>query len=539
MTDCSEMSAPFIVNGLRDAFPADGPCIEGDKSVSSQQSLASVADPRHLPTPPAASLELVRLSRDQNAGVGDMAAALLMDAGLAAKIIATANSAIYRRDREATTVERAIGQIGVRGVVTLALAHSVTAQLPSDGKLAGLDLAQYWRRSLVSAVATRALVPALDAEAFLVGLLANLGKVAMARSHAGAYEALVETCGGWPSLDAETETFGHNALDVTAAALDTWEMPALFSAAIRKCSDGTIQDREDSSKLAQALTVALEIAAFAEPGAGGEQLKRVHDAVERVSLAGVDVEAFVADLGPAVAEGASALAMPFNEQDYDAMLDDARAQLVDLTLQADVDRQREHERAEQLEFTNRELEQQALRDSLTGLSNRLAFDQSLEQHVRLRMREPEMYTKPLGVVMIDIDHFKAVNDTHGHPIGDEVLKQLGLVLQMMCRTEETVARYGGEEFVLVAPIAAPDDLMIASERIRKAVELIEVSTPNGALTVTASLGGACIENVVALHDGRRVLEAADEQLYNAKNGGRNQTQVRPEPLQGQQGTQSL
>ena len=321
--------------------------------MSSQLNLASVADPRHLPTPPAASLELVRLSRDENAGMPDMAAALLMDAGLAAKIIATANSAIYRRDREATSVERAIGQIGVRGVVTMALAHSVTAQLPSDGRLAGLDLAQYWRRSLVTAVATRTLVPSLDAEAFLVGLLANLGKVAMGRSHGQAYEALVEANGGWPSLAAETEAFGHNSLDVTAAALDTWSMPAVFSAAIRKCSDGVIQDREDSSKLAQALTVALEIAAFAEPDAGGEELRQLHAAVERVSLTDVDIEALVADLGPAIAEGASALAMPVDEQDYEAMLDDARSQLVDLTLQADVDRQREHERASELEEIGR------------------------------------------------------------------------------------------------------------------------------------------------------------------------------------------
>jgi len=531
------MSAAFTANGLHNLLSADGRCVEGDTTVSSQLNLASVADPRHLPTPPAASLELVRLSRDENAGITDMAAALLMDAGLAAKIIATANSAVYRRDREATTVERAIGQIGARGVVTMALAHSVTAQLPADGKVAGLELAQYWRRSLVSAVATKSLLPALEAEAFLVGLLANLGKIAMGRSHGQAYEALVSSSGGWPSLESETETFGHNALDVTAAALDAWAMPAVFSAAIRKCSDGVIQDREDSSKLAQALTVALEIAAFVEPGAGGEELRRIHDAAERVSLTDVDLDAFVAELGPAVADGASTLAMPIDEQDYETLLDDARSQLIDLTLQADVDRQRERERVSELEVTNRELEQQALRDSLTGLSNRLAFDQSLEQHIRLRLREPGMYTKPLGVVMIDIDHFKSVNDTYGHPVGDEVLKQLGLVLQMMCRTEETVARYGGEEFVLVAPIAAPDDLRTASERIRKAVELIEVATDDGPLNITASLGGACIENVAALHDGRRVLEAADEQLYKAKNNGRNQTQVRSESLQGQPGTQ--
>ncbi len=276
----------------------------------------------------------------------------------------------------------------------------------------------------------------------------------------------------------------------------------------------------------------MEIAAFAAGATGATGLESVHAAARENGFDEERVEELIRSLGPKMAEAAESLAITIDAGDYDRLLDEARNQLVELSLQADADRQRESERAAELERNNRELEERALTDALTGLPNRAAFDQFLEQQLRLRLREPDSFAKPLGVVMIDLDHFKSVNDTYGHGTGDEVLKQLGLVLQMMSRTEEIAARYGGEEFVLVAPLARPEELRVACERIRKAVELIEVDTPSGPLNVTASLGAACIDNVTSLGDGNRVLEAADAQLYEAKDGGRNQTRVLEEILTG-------
>ncbi len=503
--------------------------------MPSHTSLATVADPRHLPTPPAAAMELLRLSRDPDAGLADMAEVLSLDGGLAARIIATANSAIYRREREATTIERAIGQIGVRSVVTVALGHSVTSQLPRDGQVSGLELSRYWKNSIMTAVSTRDLCPNRPDEGFLAGLVANVGKVAMARSLGNDYAALVEAEDGWPSPEREREHFGFTSLDVTAEALAAWSLPELFVTAMTLATGSPADEsgaEADTVALARALRVGMEIAAFAAGATGATGLESVHTAARDNGFEPDRVEELIRNLGQTMAEAAESLAMNIDAADYDVLLDEARTQLVELSLQADVDRQRESERAAELERNNRELEERALTDALTGLANRAAFDQALEQQIRLRLREPDSFTKPLGVAMIDIDHFKSVNDTYGHGIGDEVLKQLGLVLQMMSRTEEVAARYGGEEFVLVAPLARPEELRTACERIRKAIELIEVETPLGPLNVTASLGAACIENVTSLDDGRRVLEAADAQLYEAKGGGRNQTRVLEEILAG-------
>ncbi len=505
---------------------------EGSRDMGAKLQITALADPRHLPTPPAAAMELLRLSRDPDAGVPDMAAVLSLDSGLAAKIIATANSVVYRRDREATTIDRAIGQIGVRGVVTMALAHSVAGQLPRDGQIAGIDLAYYWRHSLATAVACRELAPHSPDEAFLLGLLADVGKIGMARSLEVDYEVVADAAEGWPSFGEETAAFGVNSLQVSAEALVRWSMPEVFPAAATACADRTPSTVAGAQPLADALSVALEIASFSIGGGSPEALQLVHDAAGRIGVSVDTVEGLIAGMAENMTQAAETLAMNIDDADYETLLDDARMQLVDLSLQADLQHQRDQVRLDELERTNAELEARALTDSLTGLANRSAFDRALEQQIRLRMREPEMFTKPIGVVMIDIDHFKVVNDTHGHQIGDEVLQQLGLVMQMMSRSEETAARYGGEEFVIVAPVATPEDLWVVCERIRKAVELIEVVTPLGPIHITASLGGACISGVSAIPDGQRVLEAADRQLYEAKDGGRNQSRILQEPLRG-------
>lgn len=498
--------------------------------MSAQVQISAVTDPRHLPTPPGAAMELLALARDPDAGITDMIRVLSLDAGLAARIIATANSAIYRRDREATTLERAVSQIGVRSIVTLALAHSVAGQLPVDGQISGIELGAYWQHSLTCAVACRELVPERSDEAFLIGLLADVGKIAMARSLGQSYEALAAATDGWPSPADEAAAYGLSSLDASAQAFEHWRLPAVFATAMRACAAGSAAGREDAQVFADALAIALPVASFVVGGGRPELLRAVHDAAEAVGADTGRVEALIANLASTLSEAADMLAVRVDEADYEALLDDARMQLVDLSMQADVERQREQERVAQLEREKAELEARVMTDALTGLANRAAFDQALEQQIRLRMRAPEMYTKPLGVVMIDIDHFKVVNDTHGHAIGDAVLHQLGLVLQMMSRSEETAARYGGEEFALVAPLATPDDLTVLCERVRRAVELIEVDSPSGPIHVTASLGGACLQRAAALDDSERVLAAADAQLYEAKRAGRNQTRVRPDVL---------
>ncbi|MHB1024793.1 MAG: sensor domain-containing diguanylate cyclase [Desulfobacteria bacterium] len=166
------------------------------------------------------------------------------------------------------------------------------------------------------------------------------------------------------------------------------------------------------------------------------------------------------------------------------------------------------------------LTKKATTDGLTGLSNRKAFLERLAQDLaRLDGRHP------CGVVMMDIDHFKGVNDTYGHPFGDEVLRGVASVLGKGVRKGDTAGRYGGEEFVLYFHLADTERAREGAERFRRMIRQIRFAHAGKEIAVTASFGVAC-----APHHGKGVeelLKHADEALYLSKQRGRDRVTVYP------------
>jgi len=163
------------------------------------------------------------------------------------------------------------------------------------------------------------------------------------------------------------------------------------------------------------------------------------------------------------------------------------------------------------------LRQLATRDQLTGLLNRRELDRILNEEAERAQR----FGQPLALVMVDIDHFKMVNDTHGHPAGDAVLREVARRLAAMVRTVDRLVRYGGEEFALVL---VQTDRRAALEVARRIVEAIAAEPvviaggPTLALTISAGL--AVLPTDVSRID--LMVSAADRALYAAKHGGRNQ-----------------
>jgi diguanylate cyclase len=156
------------------------------------------------------------------------------------------------------------------------------------------------------------------------------------------------------------------------------------------------------------------------------------------------------------------------------------------------------------------------RDPLTGLSNRRQFEMALAREIDRVARAGE----PALVLMIDIDHFKKVNDTHGHAAGDLVLKAVGQVLHDCIRPMDTVARMGGEEFAMILPNCPPAFGHLVAERVRMKVAARPVATaPGQEVRVTVSIGGAFAPQWVR-SSAPLWIERADQQLYRAKSSGR-------------------
>lgn len=171
------------------------------------------------------------------------------------------------------------------------------------------------------------------------------------------------------------------------------------------------------------------------------------------------------------------------------------------------------------------LEQESVTDPLTGIYNR----RYLERHLIDEIARASRYRTPLSVLLVDVDHFKRINDTHGHPAGDLVLKGLARVMAKTVRATDIVARYGGEEIVVLAPNTPKKTARNLAERLRAKIETASFPVPNqtgrksGALRVTVSIGVACFGPDVP--DARALIRRADEALYEAKGAGRNRVVV--------------
>ena len=159
----------------------------------------------------------------------------------------------------------------------------------------------------------------------------------------------------------------------------------------------------------------------------------------------------------------------------------------------------------------KELIQRSATDGLTGLQNRRSFDEKLTEHFAHALR----YSRPLSVAIIDVDHFKKVNDGHGHQVGDAALQQIARILERDSRRTDVVARFGGEEFAVILPEASLLEAIRFAEKVRAAVAATN--------TLTVSVGVATFP-YSPVHSPEELIYAADQALYRAKANGRNRVE---------------
>ncbi|WP_448682109.1 GGDEF domain-containing protein [Pseudomonas nicosulfuronedens] len=185
-------------------------------------------------------------------------------------------------------------------------------------------------------------------------------------------------------------------------------------------------------------------------------------------------------------------------------------------------RQREflRQQRQELEEKNRQLEYLAGHDPLTGLFNRRQFDQLVGMELSRAARQPA----PISLLMVDLDHFKFINDRYGHPLGDEVIRHTASLLRNYTRTGDSVARLGGEEFLLLLPDTSQPQARVIAEKVRRLLEETPLPMKDGLLYLTASFGIACLDaGVPGTYEG--LYAAADKALYKAKASGRNRVEV--------------
>lgn len=177
-------------------------------------------------------------------------------------------------------------------------------------------------------------------------------------------------------------------------------------------------------------------------------------------------------------------------------------------------------RIERLRTTNEQLARMAITDPLTGVGNRRHFDDALLAELKRNNRS----RTPLALLMIDIDHFKRVNDSIGHQAGDRILKIVAETLRVSVRSYDTLCRFGGEEFAIVMPDTSSGQAATVAERIRREISAINSRGAYGDFPLTVSIGLRPVRATEAIEATRLIFEA-DQALYRAKNGGRNRVEI--------------
>ncbi len=471
-----------------------------------------------LPTPPGVVLRLLELTRRTDVSVKEIADTIAMDPGLSAKILRFVNSPMAGVGREVTSLTQAVSLTGIRGVKMMALSFSVLSG--GGAKICpGFDSHHFALQSLTCGVAARVLAALTKTgsaqEAFVGGLLSQLGRSALASGLPEVYAQVLASAEYIPrDLPAlEEAALGGTYPQIGGQLLRAWGIPESLCRAVETFR--TLEDGGEATWLAQILEVAELAAGVVCPDRRGRRLE-----------ANVFLEAAHSRFGLEPDAGTAALAQVSAEVEQTrVMLELTKGRLLSgPEIETEI-RERITELSMAMHLENQSMARQqedllrrATTDPLTGVGNRAAFDARLSLEIERLARS----AAPLALLMIDVDKFKAFNDTHGHLAGDRVLQAVARVLDENIRKIDYLARFGGEEFAVVAPGTAAEGAVFLAERLRTSVQSLALQWEGRDLKITISVGVGLLTEMTEVNAAATLIRAADEQLYAAKCAGRNQ-----------------
>lgn len=462
-----------------------------------------------LPSLPAIAIKIIDLANNPTTDIGALCHHIAFDPALSAKILKIANSPLYKSRRSATNIRQAVSLLGTHAVIVIALSFSLADTFVKKTHASAIDNNQFWRRSIASALACRALGEKLEIkfldDLFLVGLLQDIGILIYSTIMPEKYDTIFLSTNDHDTLlEKEREIFGTGHDELGYTLLKQWHIPDYISMACLT-SHGQPGPKELESTLQACAAASRYLADYFLTPNEPEKLTKLSQAAR--SWLDID-EATLVEVIDIMATGLNDVEDLFDitihhSSEIAGILTEAKELLTIYSLSK-----------------VKEFEEKSYRDGLTGARNRSFFDETLDREFLLSSR----HRLPLTVVMIDLDHFKRINDTYGHIIGDGMLVAVAETILRQIRQDDTLCRYGGEEFALILPGTTLVLSRHLTHRLKEAITAISYQPEdNLAISITASIGVASyMDNTTQFKHPEDLVKAADSALYAAKSAGRNQ-----------------
>lgn len=599
-----------------------------------------------LPSPSGTALAIVKLVQRDDATMQQVAQLVKIDPALSGRILRFVNSAAFGARRPIANVQDAVMMMGMQAVRNFALSLSLIGN-NSTGNCLKFDYVAYWSQSLAMSVAIAAITArertVLPEESFTLGLLSDIGRLALATAWSEIYSECLATAQDEQLIALERERFAIDHKALSLILLNDWGLPQIFLDALKLSLETETKDTSRTARLASQLAFARQIARYclADDSYRASLLTdlktqaRLHNLNETALIDFVDevieewhewgklinVDTDVQNSVPKAASeesllsgldlllvdddvimltrlskqlteaghrvnicrnGESALqhviehkpqmvitdwhmkpmdglalckalrTSSFGKNLYlimltttenedaliealDAGIDDYVTKPVSLrvllariraghrivVLQQELEKESrdiQHYTAE-LAAANRRLRIMANTDILTSLPNRRYALSRLEQEWATAQR----CKRPMSVLMLDLDHFKSVNDTFGHDVGDQVLSHAAKLMKETSRTNDIVCRLGGEEFLIIAPNTNGSAALLLAERIRSSIEKNQYSGLAQHQPITVSIGVA--SSVDDKPGWNELMKLSDQALYSVKHGSRNSVKL--------------
>ncbi len=489
-----------------------------------------------LPSPPAIAVHILNAVQNKESSLLDLEKIISTDPALTGKMLRLANSAFYSLPQKVTNISRALSILGTNIIKNIALSFVIANDLRGDNS-SSFDYNYFWKRSVTTAVAAELITNILqkkNEDIFVASLLQDIGMLTLFMTKGQEYattlkDTLLEGDDSLLAAEQNQYMFDHQQLGYTLLA--NWELPPAIIVPIRY-HHAPEYAPEEYSETATILYLSQLLSSVYNSTEGSTHARKFQIKImEFFDVTSEQAKQLIDDVVPRSLDILQIFELdPGEMKPYSQLLQAANAELSklnlsyeQLVLELKESQKKSAQLTDELRRANHRLKQLAFHDGLTNLFNHRYFQETLLRETERARR----YSHSLSLIMFDIDYFKKINDSFGHPTGDKVLVNLAQSIAKAVRPSDIISRYGGEEFTIILPETNESGLKVFAERLRRIVMSMTTVVNEKPIKITISSGGTCFtpnRTNITRHD---IINTADRALYMSKTQGRNRTTILP------------